>query len=124
VQWFKDLYAVRLLAMEMQRLEKEGAATWLAWVVMPDHFHALLSLSGVDSLGEVMNKLKGRSARIINKRLGRTGPFWQQSFHDHALRSDEDRLEIARYVVANPLRAGIVGRLGDYPHWDCMWLSS
>jgi putative transposase len=29
---------------------------------------------------------------------------------------------IARYIVANPLRAGLVERLGDYPHWDAVWL--
>ncbi len=123
IPWFKDFYSARLLAIEMQRLENEGVATWLAWVIMPDHFHALLSLGGAGSLGEAMNKLKGRSARAINAHSGRTGPFWQRSFHDHALRSEEDRIEIARYVVANPLRAGIVERLGDYPHWDSIWLS-
>lgn len=123
IPWFTDLPAARLLVLEMQQLEKEGVAIWLAWVIMPDHFHALLSLTGQTSLGEVMNRLKGRSARAINARLGRTGDFWQISFHDHALRTEEDRLEIARYVVANPLRAGIVERLGDYPHWDSVWLS-
>jgi len=121
--WFTDLYVGRLLVKEMQQLQGEGNAIWLAWVIMPDHFHALLSLSGAGSLGDVMHKLKGRSARAINSQAGRTGPFWQRSFHDHALRTEEDRLEIARYVVVNPLRAGIVGRLGDYPHWDSVWLS-
>ena len=122
VLWFKDFYSTRLLVKEMQRLEREGAVTWLAWVVMPDHFHALLSLDGRISLSEAMNKLKGRSARVINKQLDRTGPFWQRSFHDHALRREEDRLQLARYVVTNPLRAGIVERLGGYPHWDSVWL--
>lgn len=120
---FVDLSMARLLVKEMQRLEEEDVVVWLAWVIMPDHFHALLSLTGRVSLGEVMNRLKGRSARAINARLGRAGPFWQRSFHDHALRAEEDRLAIARYVVANPLRAGLVERLGDYPHWDSVWLS-
>jgi REP element-mobilizing transposase RayT len=119
--WFTDLYVARLLAREMRRLEEEGIATWLAWVVMPDHVHALVSLAGEVDLGEVMNRLKGRSARVINVHVGRTGPFWQSNFHDHALRAEEDRLAVARYIVANPLRAGLVDRLGDYPHWDSVW---
>ena len=123
VPWFQDLYSARLLVMEMQRLEKEGVAAWLAWVIMLDHFHALLSLGSAVSLGEGMNKLKGRRARTISARLGRAGSFWQRSFHDHALRSEGGRLEMARYVVTNPLRAGIVEHLGDYPHWDSVWLS-
>ena len=122
VPWFEDFYSARLLVQEMQQLEKEGVASWLAWAIMPDHFHALLSLGGAVSLGEAMNRLKGRSARAVNARFSRTGSFWQRSFHDHALRTEEDRLEIARYVVTNPLRAGIVERLGDYPHWDSVWL--
>ena len=111
--WFTDLHSARLLVSEMRRLEREDAVVWLAWVVMPDHFHALLSLGDAATLGDVMNRLKGRSARVINAHLGRTGNFWQRSFHDHALRTEEDRIEIARYIVANPLRAGIVDRLAD-----------
>lgn len=120
--WFNDLPSVRLLVKEMRSLEREGAVRWLAWVAMPDHFHALLSLDGSVSLSEAMNKLKGRSARVINRQLNRTGSFWQRSFHDHALRKEEDRLQMARYVVANPLRTGMVERLGDYPHWDSVWV--
>jgi hypothetical protein len=29
---------------------------------------------------------------------------------------------MARYIIANPLRAGLVDRIGDYPLWDAMWL--
>jgi hypothetical protein len=38
------------------------------------------------------------------------------------LRQDEDVARVARYVVANPLRAGLVKRIGDYPLWDAAWL--
>jgi len=47
---------------------------------------------------------------------------WQPGFHDHALRKEEDVRAVARYVVANPLRAGLVQRIGDYPHWNAIWL--
>lgn len=48
--------------------------------------------------------------------------LWQDGFHDHALRAEEDVVEVARYVVSNPLRAGLVRCLGDYPLWDAVWL--
>ena len=38
------------------------------------------------------------------------------------LRKEEDILEIARYIVANPLRAGLVKKLNDYPLWDAIWV--
>ena len=30
---------------------------------------------------------------------------------------------MARYIVANPLRAGLVWDIGSYPHWDCIWMT-
>ena len=42
--------------------------------------------------------------------------------YDHALRKDEDVKKIARYIIANPLRAGLVEKIEDYPYWDAVWL--
>ena len=49
-------------------------------------------------------------------------PVWQRGFHDYALGVDKDIVHVARYIVANPLRAGLVSRIGDYPLWDAKWL--
>ena len=46
----------------------------------------------------------------------------QDGYHDHALRQEEDLRAVARYIIANPVRAGLVERIGDYPHWDAAWL--
>jgi len=69
-----------------------------------------------------MRRIKGRSARRINQRLSRTGPLWQHGFHDRALRQEEDLRAVARYAIANPVRAGLVKRVADYPLWDAVWL--
>ncbi len=94
----------------------------LAWVLMPDHVHWLLQLGESDSLGEVIGRLKSASSRHTNRTLNRTGPLWSKAFHDHALREEEDLQAVARYIVANPLRAGLVKRVGDYPFWNAIWL--
>ena len=88
---------------------------------MPDHMHWLVQLQG-RSLDELMRRIKCNSARRINQQLGRQGALWQEGYHDRALRREEDVLSAARYIVANPLRAGLVKRLGDYPLWDALWL--
>ena len=88
---------------------------------MPDHFHWLLAPKD-GSLEDIVRRVKSRSAVAIKRRLGRDGRIWQRGFHDHALREDEDIQHVARYIVANPLRAGIVKRLGDYPLWDAVWV--
>lgn len=94
----------------------------LCWVLMPDHWHGLVSLGDGQMLPALMNRVKGSSARVFNRQSGREGRVWEDGFHDHAVRREEDLLAMARYVVANPVRAGLVARVGDYPFWDACWL--
>lgn len=118
---FNDFDAARLLVAELRRAEEEGAAQSLAWVVMPDHFHWLVEL-GTASLKRLMRRVKSRSTMMINRHQRRSGQLWQKGFHDRALRREEDVQAVARYIVMNPKRAGLVARVGDYPHWDAIWL--
>ena len=89
---------------------------------MPDHVHWLIQLTGLIRLSAVIQLVKSVSAHNLNKLSNRKGPVWQDGFHDHAVRRDEDVRGVARYVVANPVRAGLVESVGDYPHWDAIWL--
>ena len=98
-----------------------GDASLLAWVLMPDHGHWLLQTGEQDALDVVVRRLKSLSAGAANPVLERSGPLWQKSYHDHALRTEEDLIDVARYVVANPLRAKLVTRLADYPFWGARW---
>lgn len=98
-----------------------GDARVHAWVLMPDHWHGLLQLGDRDGLPMVMNRFKALSAKAMRRKDGEA-PVWARGYHDHALRQDEDVREAARYIVANPLRAGIVSHLLDYPYWNAAWL--
>ena len=95
----------------------------LCFVVMPDHVHWLVVLGGRLTLSEIVRSVKGRSARQINVSLNRTGKLWQAGFHDRVIRHEDSLLEVARYVVANPIRAGLCEQIEDYPHWDCIWIT-
>ncbi|QJD60807.1 transposase [Pseudomonas sp. gcc21] len=112
---FNDFASARTLVNIFQAESRlKQVHTW-AFVVMPDHFHWILQLND-EPLSHVIGRVKGLSAR----RLGRA--LWQDGFHDRALRKEQDLKAMARYVVANPIRAGIVDSVGDYPHWDAVWL--
>ena len=121
-RYFSDLWLARIVIAEMRRLHDAGVVRSMAWVVMPDHAHWLFQMGESGTLGQTVKALRARSAHRINRRLQRRGPLWQKAYHDHALRRDEDVRGIARYICANPLRAGLVQQLGDYPHWDAAWL--
>lgn len=113
---FLNFSAARCLIAALRSEEKLGRAHTLAFVVMPDHLHWLLELQKNATLSQVVGAIKSVTAHALRMSL------WQDGFHDHALRRDEDLLALARYVVANPLRKGLVKRLGDYSHWDAVWL--
>ena len=113
---FQSLSAARILIQTLREEEALGRARTLTFVVMPDHLQWLVELGRSASLSRVVRTVKS----VSSHRLG--SAVWQPGFHDHALRKEEDILDTARYIVANPLRAGLVDRLGDYPHWDAVWL--
>ena len=85
-----------------------------AAVVMPDHLH-LVGQLGESTLAKVMHTLKSYSA----SRLALAGvemPVWQEGYHDHGLRDEEDYRVRVQYVVQNPVRAGLVRRVEDFPY--------
>ncbi|MBY4677776.1 REP-associated tyrosine transposase [Marinobacterium arenosum] len=120
VSWFRDFYHGRML-VDCFRCTESNTIT-LAFVVMPDHFHWLMQLGDHASLSKVVQQVKSVSAHRMNKHLKRHGPIWQDGFHDRALRREEDLQAIARYIVMNPIRAGLVNSVREYPLWDAIWL--
>ncbi|WMR34910.1 REP-associated tyrosine transposase [Metapseudomonas otitidis] len=119
---FEDLTCARLLVSEMRRLQEQHLLESLAWVVMPDHLHWLFRLHGPLPLSQVIKLLKGRSSKQVGEWLGTRQTIWQRGFHDHALRREEELQKVARYIVANPLRAGLVRSVRLYSHWDAVWV--
>ena len=118
---FNDFDVARLLIRELQTTSIELRIESLAWVVMPDRLHWLFVLNHT-FISEVARRVKGKSAYRINLQRGCQSIIWQKGFHDHAIRKDEDIKAVARYIIANPLRAGLVENIGDYPFWDAIWL--
>jgi REP element-mobilizing transposase RayT len=118
---FSDYRLGRLVVDQFRSAQDAGTVRSLAWVVMPDHFHWLIELRDLP-LSDLMCRVKARSSNAYKRKTGCSQPLWQKGYHDRALRRDEDLQQAARYIVANPLRAGLVKRLGDYPLWDAVWL--
>ena len=118
---FANLWTARIVVNSLRHYHEHGRIHSLAYVLMPDHLHWLLKLREGESLSAIMRTVKAYSARQIEG-LGHEGPIWQKGFHDRALRKEEDLLTAARYLVANPLRAGLAQTIGEYPHWDAVWL--
>jgi len=113
---FDFFSSARCVVRALQMEHAAGRAMTLAYVVMPDHLHWLLTLGSTVSLSQVVRTVKS----VVAHQLG--GRIWQQGFHDHAVRAEEDLPAIGRYIVNNPVRAGLVSKVGQYSHWDAVWL--
>ena len=83
---------------------------------MPDHVHLLLTGTSPDSdLRRLINLWK-QGTGYIHQQVTRSR-LWQGGYFDHVLRGEEDRTDVIRYLLANPIRAGLVDHLRDYPFW-------
>jgi REP element-mobilizing transposase RayT len=89
---------------------------------MPDHFHWLVRLRHEQAdISRLVQVVKAKTTCYYRRHLG-SRSIWQRGFYDRALRRDEHVVQVARYIVANPLRAGIATSLRQYPHWDAVWV--
>ena len=120
----KTLQCGRAVVTALAREQTVNGISTLAYVVMPDHLHWLFQLPKHANLSRSVNNVKSLSARKINKLLGTSGPVWQRGFFDRGIRSEEDVVGVARYILANPIRAGIIDEVGQYSLWDAIWVKS
>jgi REP element-mobilizing transposase RayT len=118
---FLDWLSARPVIDALKKANDEREATSLCWVIMPDHLHWMMELH-VESLPKVVGRLKSRSTLNINRQFASAGRVWQKGFHDRAVRHEENFKGVARYIVANPLRAGLVRTVREYALWDSIWI--
>jgi putative transposase len=86
-----------------------------AHVAMPDHVHLLVEGTLVEcDLWRFAALAKQYSAWAYKCQEG--GRLWQPSYYDHVLRDEESELCFIRYIIENPVRAGLVQRPEDYPY--------
>lgn len=76
-----------------------------AFIVMPNHVHALFSTKPDEGLGRLLQPWKGASAREINQLFARTGTLWQKDYFDRLIRNDEHFWNCAKYIRNNPVKA-------------------
>ncbi|HLR77950.1 MAG TPA: transposase [Burkholderiaceae bacterium] len=87
---------------------------------MPDHMHILLTLGASESLPHLMRRIKSVTSRQARRAAPCSQPLWADAYHDRAIRRDED-IARARYIIANPVRAGLVETPWAWPFWDSQW---
>ena len=94
-----------------------------AWVVMPNHVHAVVRPLPEWTLSQILKSWKGFSGREANRWLRRSGLiFWQVESYDHLIRDDEDLQRCCQYTTMNPINAHLCQRPEDW-RWSSAYRS-
>jgi putative transposase len=78
----------------------------IAWTIMPNHVHVLIELQSGFSLGQIVSSWKRFSARMANRVLGRSGPFWQDDYWDTYICNERHLEPTISYIENNAVKAG------------------
>jgi len=92
-----------------------------AYSIMPNHVHSVFAPQEQnnvpESLSSIMHSLKRNTAKRANQILGRRGAFWEHESFDHYIRNRAEWKRIVKYILDNPVKAGLVGNWKDWP-WN------
>jgi len=86
----------------------------LAWCLMPNHVHVVIEMIDAQSLSDIVRSWKTFTARLVNKRLGQSGPFWHADYFDRYMRNERHFSQTVEYVENNPVKAGLVQAPADW----------
>jgi len=84
------------------------------FVVMPDHFHLLLTPTL--TLERALQLIKGGFSFRAKKELGFAGEIWETSYYDHRVRDWEEYCAFRTYIHQNPVKKGLCVRAEEYPY--------
>jgi|SRR5438552_6388227 len=114
----------------LERVRRRYAFVVVGYVVMPEHFHLLISEPERGNPSTVMQVLKQRFARAVLREWRRRKPaahgtfwnealdaghVWQRRFYDFVVWSEHKRIEKLRYMHRNPVKRGLVLELDQWP---------
>jgi putative transposase len=105
----------RLFADTLFHYRRERKFLLHEFVIMPDHFHALITPTGV-ALEKAMQFIKGGFSYRVKKELGLNIEIWERGYIEHRIRDANDYSQHVEYIRQNPVKARVVSAAEDYPY--------
>ncbi len=88
----------------------------LAWVIMPNHVHAMVEQIEGHRLDRIVHSWKSFTAKQINRRLHSDGRVWARDYFDRYVRDERHYLNAIYYIENNPVKAGFVRLAEDWAY--------
>ncbi|MFM9864490.1 MAG: REP-associated tyrosine transposase [Micropepsaceae bacterium] len=111
--WLKDARVAETIENAFLHFDAERYRLH-AWVVMPNHIHAVATPLGEWTLADIAHSWKSFTATKANALLGRTGAFWAREYFDRAIRDQAHYANAIAYTEENPVKAGLCGQPEDW----------
>ena len=89
------------------------------WTIMPNHVHVLFTILTGFHLSSIAHSWKSFTAKEANRVLGRSGSFWQPESFDRLIRSHRQMEFTIRYILNNPVKAGLCKDFFQWPWTGC-----
>lgn len=113
---FTSLTAVTTVYEQIRRAAGENHFAIVAYCFMPDHVHLLIEATSAEAnCLRFLSRAKQYTGYYYARAFGGRR-LWQRHSYQRVLRDDEDIHAVARYIVSNPVRAGLARRVEDYPY--------
>jgi REP-associated tyrosine transposase len=106
--------AEHVVALILESADSHGFSV-VAYCVMLDHVHLLVTAQREDADLRRFVKHAKQVTGFDYSQINHTA-LWQSGYHERVLRDDEATLAVARYILENPVRAGLAEALGEWPH--------
>jgi putative transposase len=105
-----------LTLLELLKESAQGYSVAVhGFVLMTNHYHLLVTPDRSDSLPGMMKAVNGGYARYYNTHYQRIGSPWNGRYRGKLVTDERYWLTCLRYIEQNPVRAGMVTRVCDYP---------
>jgi putative transposase len=109
-----DNVAGHVMSQILESAESHGFAV-VAYCVMLDHVHLLVTAQREEAgLGRFVKHAKQFTGFTYRRATDES--LWQPGYHERVLRDEEATLTVARYILENPVRAGLAKALGEWRH--------
>jgi len=109
-----DELVAKVIELLKSTADQEGFSVW-AYCFMPDHLHLLVEGKHDNAdMKHLVALFKQKTAYWFRSIYG--GKLWAPNYHEHVLRNDEATMTVARYIIHNPVRKGMVEDCSSYPY--------
>lgn len=99
----------------IQKYRKKYEVDFLAYCLMPNHYHFMLRQNTDIPISRFLSDLFNSYAQALNKQLGRKGPIFEDRPQYKHIDNEKYLYHICRYIHLNPVKAGLVKNVHQWP---------